>query len=83
MHFSIGVVVHFSISIYRYKWRKEGHPIPPILLGTDDAGIFATNIYNEYCNIYCQFVYTKKMDLNDVIHFIREIDYNSDLYKFT
>lgn len=78
---------HHSFKTYHlynwYKWRKEGHPIPPILLGTDDAGIFATNIYNEYCNIYCQFVYTKKMDLNDVIHFIREIDYNSDLYKFT
>lgn len=36
-----------------YKWRKEGHAIPPIVVGTDDAGIFATNIYNEYCNIYC------------------------------
>lgn len=78
---------HHSFKTYHlynwYKWRKEGHPIPPILLGTDDAGIFATNIYNEYCNIYCQLVYTKKMDLNDVIHFIKEIDYNSDLYKFT
>ncbi|WP_278626327.1 hypothetical protein [Parabacteroides gordonii] len=65
------------------KWRKEGHPIPPIVVGTDDAGIFATNIYNEYCNIYCQLVYTQQMNLNDAINFIKELDYNSELYKFT
>lgn len=46
---------HHSYSSYHlynwYRWGKIEHkPIPPIVLGSDDAGIFATNIFNEYCN---------------------------------
>ena len=25
-----------------YKWKKEGKALPPIVVGTDDTGIFAT-----------------------------------------
>lgn len=35
------------------KWEDEGESIRTIVLGTDDTGIFATNTYNEYANIYC------------------------------
>lgn len=65
-----------------YKWKKEGLPLPPIIIGSDDAGIFATNIYNEYCNIYCQFFYDNKMNAEEIISFIRELDDNSRLYAF-
>ena len=78
---------HRSYSSYHiynwYKWAKEEHrPIPPIVLGTDDAGIFATNIFNEYCNVYCQLMYDKKLNAIDIIRFIEELDYNSKLYNF-
>lgn len=78
---------HRSYSSYHifnwYKWAKEEHkPIPPIVLGTDDAGIFATNIFNKYCNVYCQLMYDKNLNAIDIIRFIEELDYNSKLYSF-
>lgn len=65
-----------------YNWKKEGLPLPPIVIGSDDTGIFATNIYNEYCNIYCQFLYEKKMNAEEIMSFIHELDENSRLYAF-
>lgn len=35
------------------EWRKIGVPIPQITLGTDETGIFATNLENEYANVFC------------------------------
>ena len=65
-----------------YKWKKEGLPLPPIVIGSDDTGVFATNIYNEYCNIYCQFLYKKRMNPEEIMAFIRELDNNARLYAF-
>jgi len=77
---------HHSFKTYHlynwYRWGKEGYPIPPIVVGTDDTGIFATSIYNEYCNIYSLFLYEKKMNATDVIRFIECLDENSRLYRF-
>ncbi len=65
-----------------YSWQKEGLPVPPIVLGTDDAGIFETNIYNEYALIYCHLVYEKEMPRPEVMSFIREIRENAKVYSF-
>lgn len=65
-----------------YNWKKQGYPLPPIVVGTDDVGIFATNIYNEYCNIFCQFVYEKGMNADEVTLFIKELENNARLYAF-
>lgn len=65
-----------------YNWKKQGNPLPPIVVGSDDVGIFATNIYNEYCNIFCQFVYGKGMNSDEVMAFINELENNSQLYAF-
>jgi len=77
---------HHSFSTYHlitwYEWKRQGLPIPPIVVGTDDVGIFATNIYNEYCNIYCQMMYDKRMNAEDIMAFIRELDANARLYAF-
>lgn len=77
---------HHDYSTYHiynwYKWKKEGKPLPPIVVGTDDVGIFATNIYNEYCNIFCQFVYDKKINTDEATAFIKELEMNSSLYAF-
>lgn len=39
------------------KWIKEDFitNLPKIVVGCDDAGIFATNIYNEYAHIYMMY----------------------------
>lgn len=77
---------HHDFSTYHlynwYRWKKEGRALPPIVVGTDDIGIFATNIYNEYCNIFCQFVYGKGMNTDEVTSFVKELDTNARLYAF-
>lgn len=64
------------------KWEKEGNCIPPIVLGTDDAGIFATNIYNEYANIYCNLTTNNKVGHNDAMEIIKKLDSNAKIYRF-
>lgn len=64
------------------KWENEGNPIPPIVVGTDDPGIFATNIYNEYSNIYCKLVYVHHVSRNQAMSVIEKLDKNSQIYKF-
>lgn len=69
--------------IYNWlKWGKEGHEIPPIIVGCDDAGIFATNIYNEYCHIYCLLVFDRGLSSTEAIGFIRNLVNNSVAYGF-
>lgn len=65
------------------RWEKKGKAIPPIVVGTDDAGIFATNIYNEYANIYCNLVTFNKVSHNEAMRFIENLDKNGRIYKFT
>lgn len=77
---------HHSYTTYHLinwiKWEKEGNPIPPIVLGTDDAGIFATNIYNEYCHIYTLLVHEYKFSTNEALDIIKKINYNANIYTF-
>lgn len=83
---NVVIGVHRDYTTYHLynwlEWRKQGKLVPPIVVGTDDAGIFATNIYNEYCNIYCQFVYAKRMSTKEAIAYIEELHHNSRLYAF-
>lgn len=51
-------------------------------MGTDDAGIFATNIYNEYANIYCLLTHTHAFSHDDAIEILRQFDRNAEVYGF-
>lgn len=64
------------------RWENEGNCIPPIVMGTDDAGIFATNIYNEYANVYCYLVHQYNMPHHKAIDFLMKMDRNAEIYKF-
>ena len=64
------------------EWEEQGHPIPPIVVGTDDTGIFATNIYNEYANIYCNATCRCKMTHEKAMRLIERLDKNASIYKF-
>lgn len=65
-----------------YDWWKEGIPMPPVVLETDDPGIFSTNIYNEFALIYCYLVHRKGKERNIVMQFLEVLYKNSEAYKF-
>lgn len=77
---------HHDFSTYHlynwYKWSKEGIMIPSIVVGTDDAGIFATNIYNEYCHIYCMLVFNKGLSPYEAMEYIERLVHNAKVYVF-
>lgn len=83
---NIFIGYHNSFNTYHLvnwiRWEKEGKPIPPIVLGTDDAGIFATNIYNEYCHIYTLLVYEYDFCINEAYEIIRKINRDANFYTF-
>lgn len=64
------------------KWNDEGFSIPPIVVGTDDTGIFATNILNEYANIYCHLTSSGKLSHTKAIELVSKLDKTSNIYKF-
>jgi adenosine deaminase len=63
------------------RWRQEGKSIPPVIIGSDDAGIFATNIYNEYANIYCSMLAQGK-PLDTVMEIIKKLVEDAKVYRF-
>jgi hypothetical protein len=83
------------ISFYRdhkehhiWRWLRlsgsgsEFTKVPPIVIGTDDAGIFATNIYNEYVHIYHQLVTEHGQDHKNAEVIIQKLMQNAKVYGF-
>jgi len=66
------------------KWLEvdeEKRLLPSVVLGSDDPGIFMTNIYNEYALVYmhletCNCSASRKMEK------ILNLHSNSNIYKF-
>ena len=83
---NVRIGFHKNYSTYHLSnwinWHEQGYSIPPIVLGSDDTGIFATNIYNEFANIYCTLINDHKLSQSKAINIIRYIDNNSKIYKF-
>jgi adenosine deaminase len=63
-------------------WAEQGFKVPPVVVGTDDTGIFATNIYNEYANIYCFLSKKEGVSHQKAIDFVKQLDENSRIYRF-
>ncbi|MCS4224713.1 hypothetical protein [Sphingobacterium sp. BIGb0165] len=84
---NVRIGIHKDFSTYHLynwiKWKKEGESIPPIVIGTDDAGIFATNIYNEYASVYLMLIQHHHLSHSEAIEIISEINENSLVYRFT
>jgi len=77
---------HHGFSTYHlynwYMWSKKGITVPSIVVGTDDAGIFATNIYNEYCHIYCMLVFDNGLSPYEATEYIERLVHNAKVYVF-
>lgn len=84
---NVRIGIHKDFSTYHLynwiKWEKEGFSIPPIIIGTDDAGIFATNIYNEYASVYLMLIQHHNFSHSEAIEIISKINENSLVYRFT
>ena len=72
-----------------YKNYKEHHisrwllksPKPIVVIATDDPGIFATNLKNEFLHLY--LILKDKLDNEEEIFLIiKELIINSNIYKF-
>lgn len=64
------------------RWTDEGKDYNPLLvIGTDDPGIFSTNIFNEYSRV---FLYWKAKNYSEgaIMRKIRDIHQNSKIYSF-
>ncbi|GEN77510.1 hypothetical protein CHA01nite_32500 [Chryseobacterium hagamense] len=83
---NVRIGFHKNYSTYHLlnwiNWNEQGYSIPPIVLGSDDTGIFATNIYNEFANLYCSLINDHKLSQSKAMKFIKKIDENSKIYKF-
>lgn len=65
----------------RWVAEDEGVLMPPVVIGTDDPGIFMTNIYNEYARVFCHF-HEKNISVVDGMDKIKRIHETSKIYHF-
>jgi len=63
------------------KWHYEDKNIPPIVLGTDDTGIFATNIFNEYASLFYHLD-NRASRKHSALGTIKMFDENSATWRF-
>ena len=65
----------------RWVAEDDGSLVPPVVIGTDDPGIFMTNIYNEYARVFCH-LQGKNISVIDGIDIIKRIHETSRIYHF-
>ncbi|TCK58373.1 hypothetical protein [Seleniivibrio woodruffii] len=82
-------ISYYSQYSEHHIWRWLGlnkvnncDTLPPIVLGTDDTGIFASNIRNEYAHIYNHLINTIKLPHQSALKYIKEIHESSKVYAF-
>ena len=61
--------------------KRDKHLVPSVVLGTDDPGIFMTNIYNEYARAYIHLERCGYSS-NERSLALLNIQRNSDIYSF-
>ena len=64
------------------KDKREFSSFPPVVVGTDDTGIFSTNIYNEYNHIYHHLIQTHGLEYPEAADKIRDLMENAKVYGF-
>ena len=62
------------------RWKSEGKAIPRIVLGSDETGVFSTNIANEYASVYDML---KRDSFPNANNIITDIAKDSVKFSFT
>lgn len=65
-----------------YKDKEKGFPLPSVVVGSDDTGIFATNLRNEFAHIF--LILTKECGLSNdqAYEEIKKLNHNGKLFGF-
>lgn len=61
--------------------ERTNGSIPAVVFGSDDPGIFMTNIYNEYARVYC-YLSRKSMPSVERLDMMKKVRESSEIYKF-
>ncbi|MDY0122490.1 MAG: hypothetical protein RBR54_11170 [Sulfurimonas sp.] len=59
---------------------REGDPMPTVVVGSDDTGIFMTNLRNEYAHIYQTLCKSKNQQV--ALHTIKQLNKNGKAFTF-
>ncbi|MBF0377673.1 MAG: hypothetical protein HQK72_09335 [Desulfamplus sp.] len=77
---------HEEHHIWRWLGVQDGYSslskMPPVVIGTDDTGIFSTNILNEYYHIYYQLTKRCSQPHNKALEILKQLVDNSKTYAF-
>ncbi len=68
-----------------FRWmdmdKTSADPKPIVCLGSDDTGIFSTNLRNEFSHIFCSLI-SKKIDRKQALDLLKEVAENNRIYGF-
>jgi adenosine deaminase len=64
------------------KDTNEFSRLPTIVIGTDDTGIFSTNILNEYSHIYYQLINQFGQSHDKALGILKQLKENANIYAF-
>lgn len=72
---------HLERWIVNNETYDDGCMLPPVVIGSDDPGIFMTNIYIEYARI-ATYLENKNYSYTERMHILRDLIANGEYYKF-
>lgn len=78
------------ISYYRryaehhiHRWLHPDAPNrPAVVMGSDDLGIFSTNIFNEYAHVFISAKNKRSVGSSDSVQLVRELVDNGKSFGF-
>jgi adenosine deaminase len=66
-----------------WRWLNgDGHQKPTLCVASDDPGIFATNLYNEYAHIFQGLMTHQEKSLEDTTKIMTQLAENGRRYHF-
>lgn len=69
-----------------FRWfhpdpKKRGKVVPFVCVGTDDPGIFATNLRGEFSHLY-QAAIENGASVRDTVAWLKELNQNARTFRF-